>query len=221
MYERFTDRARRVFQLANTEAQRLNHEYLGTEHILLGLIKEGSGVACNVLKNAGIELRQVHEEILKLVQMGPNDTVAVGKLPQTPRAKRVIEHAMAIALGLRHNHVGTEHILLGLLKETENAAAQVLLNLGATFDSLRTETMRLLGEPTGKAVYFRLEVLFRCPDQAIISMSVDDYPSSVLAMSGGAFDRLAEVLTAASRDKSFNIKVEISHERKGKEGRTA
>ena len=91
MYERFTDRARKVMQLANQEAQRFNHEYIGTEHILLGLVKEGSGVAANVLKNLDIDLRKIRLEVEKIVQSGP-DMVTMGKLPQTPRAKKVIEY---------------------------------------------------------------------------------------------------------------------------------
>ena len=93
MYERFTDRARKVMQLANQEAQRFNHEYIGTEHILLGLIKEGSGVAANVLKNLNVDLRKIRLEVERLVQSGP-DMVTMGKLPQTPRAKKVIEYSM-------------------------------------------------------------------------------------------------------------------------------
>src|SRR5262249_47351410 len=123
MYERFTDRARKVMQLANQEAQRFNHEYIGTEHILLGLVKEGSGVAANVLKNLDVDLRKIRLEVEKIVQSGP-DMVTMGKLPQTPRAKKVIEYAMEEARNLNHNYVGTEHLLLGLLREQEGVAAQ-------------------------------------------------------------------------------------------------
>ena len=105
MYERFTDRARKVMQLANQEAQRFNHEYIGTEHILLGLVKEGSGVAANVLKNLDVDLRKIRIEVEKIVQTGP-DMVTMGKLPQTPRAKKVIEYAMDEARNLNHNYVG-------------------------------------------------------------------------------------------------------------------
>src|SRR5437588_2026103 len=121
MYERFTDRARKVMQLANQEAQRFNHEYIGTEHILLGLVKEGSGVAANVLKNLDIDLRRICLEVEKIVQAGP-DMVTMGKLPQTPRAKKVIEYSIEEARNLNHNYVGTEHLLLGLLREQEGAA---------------------------------------------------------------------------------------------------
>src|SRR3977135_1964481 len=144
MYERFTDRARKVMQLANQEAQRFNHEYIGTEHILLGLVKEGSGVAANVLKNLDIDLRKIRLEIEKIVQSGP-DMVTMGKLPQTPRAKKVIEYSIEEARNLNHNYVGTEHLLLGLLREQEGVAAQVLMNLGLKLEDVREEVLNLLG----------------------------------------------------------------------------
>ena len=144
MYERFTDRARKVMQLANQEAQRFNHEYIGTEHVLLGLIKEGSGVAANVLKNLDVDLKKIRLEVEKLVQSGP-DMVTMGKLPQTPRAKKVIEYSMEEARNLNHNYVGTEHILLGLLREQEGVAAQVLMNLGLKLEEVRDEVLNLLG----------------------------------------------------------------------------
>ena len=144
MYERFTDRARKVMQLANQEAQRFNHEYIGTEHILLGLVKEGSGVAANVLKNLDVDLRKIRLEVEKLVQSGP-EMVTMGKLPQTPRAKKVIEYSMEEARNLNHNYVGTEHILLGLLREQEGVAAQVLMNLGLKLEEVRDEVLNLLG----------------------------------------------------------------------------
>ena len=144
MYERFTDRARKVMQLANQEAQRFNHEYIGTEHILLGLVKEGSGVAANVLKNLDVDLRKIRIEVEKIVQTGP-DMVTMGKLPQTPRAKKVIEYAMEEARNLNHNYVGTEHLLLGLLREQEGVAAQVLMNLGMKLEDVRDEVLNLLG----------------------------------------------------------------------------
>jgi len=144
MYERFTDRARKVMQLANQEAQRFNHEYIGTEHILLGLVKEGSGVAANVLKNLEVDLRKIRLEVEKIVQSGP-DMVTMGKLPQTPRAKKVVEYAMEEARNLNHNYVGTEHLLLGLIREQEGVAAQVLMNLGLKLEDVREEVLNLLG----------------------------------------------------------------------------
>ncbi len=130
--------------LANQEAQRFNHEYIGTEHILLGLVKEGSGVGANVLKNLDIDLRKVRLEVEKLVKSGP-EMVTMGKLPQTPRAKKVIEYAIEEARNLNHNYVGTEHLLLGLLREQDGVAAQVLLVLGVKLEEVREEVLNLLG----------------------------------------------------------------------------
>jgi ATP-dependent Clp protease ATP-binding subunit ClpC len=144
MFERFTDRARKVMALANQEAQRFNHEYIGTEHILLGLVKEGSGVGANVLKNLDVDLRKVRMEVEKLVKSGP-DMVTMGKLPQTPRAKKVIEYAIEEARNLNHNYVGTEHLLLGLLREHDGVAAQVLMNLNLKLEEVREEVLNLLG----------------------------------------------------------------------------
>ncbi len=144
MFERFTDRARKVMALANQEAQRFNHEYIGTEHILLGLVKEGSGVGATVLKNLDVDIKKLRLEIEKLVKSGP-DMVTMGKLPQTPRAKKVIEYAIEEARALNHNYVGTEHILLGLLRESEGIAAQVLMNLGLKLEEVREEVLNLLG----------------------------------------------------------------------------
>ncbi len=150
MFERLTDRARKVMALANQEAQRFNHEYIGTEHILLGLVKEGSGVGANVLKNLDIDLRKVRLEVEKLVKSGP-EMVTMGKLPQTPRAKKVIEYAIEEARALNHNYVGTEHLLLGLLREHDGVAAQVLLNLGLKLEEVREEVLNLLGAGSPEA----------------------------------------------------------------------
>jgi ATP-dependent Clp protease ATP-binding subunit ClpC len=144
MFERFTDRARKVMALANQEAQRFNHEYIGTEHILLGLVKEGTGVGANVLKTLDVDLRKVRLEVEKLVRSGP-DMIQMGKLPQTPRAKKVIEYAIEEARNLNHNYVGTEHLLLGLIREHDGVAAQVLTNLGLKLDEVREEVLNILG----------------------------------------------------------------------------
>src|SRR3954469_19108524 len=144
MYERFTDRARKVMQLANQEAQRFNHEYVGTEHVLLGLIKEGSGVAATVLRNMDVDLRKIRNEIEKIVQAG-HEMVTMGQLPQTTQAKKVNEYAIEEARNLNHNYVGTEHLLLGLLREQEGVAAQVLMNLNLKLDEVREEVLNLLG----------------------------------------------------------------------------
>lgn len=147
MYEKFTDCARKVIQLANREAKRCNHEYIGTEHILLGLVREGSGVAANVLKNLDVDLDKVRQEVFKLIQFGPEGPVVTGKLPLTPRTKKAIEYAMEEARALHHDYVGSEHILLGLLREQEGVAAQVLMNLGLRLDSVRAEVLALIGHP--------------------------------------------------------------------------
>ena len=144
MFDRFTDRARKVMALAREEARRFNHEYIGTEHILLGLVKEGSGVAANVLQNLDIELKKIRLEVEKIVQSG-SDLVSVGQLPFTPRVKKVLEYAMEEARAFGHNYIGTEHLLLGLLREQEGVAAQVLLNLGVKLEDVREEVIGLLG----------------------------------------------------------------------------
>jgi ATP-dependent Clp protease ATP-binding subunit ClpC len=130
--------------LANQEAQRFNHEFIGTEHLLLGLVKEGSGVGATVLKNLDVDIKKLRLEVEKLVHSGP-DMVTMGKLPQTPKAKKVIEYAIEEARALNHNYVGTEHILLGLLRESEGIAAQVLMNLGLKLEDVRQEVLNLLG----------------------------------------------------------------------------
>src|SRR5262245_51233215 len=144
MYERFTDRARKVMQLANQESQRFNHEYIGTEHILLGLVKEGAGVAANVLKNLDIDLGKIRLEVEKIVQAGP-DMVTMGKLPMTPRAKTVIEYSIEEADHFNHKYVGTEHLLLGLLREEGGVAAEVLVSLGLKLADVREEVIILVG----------------------------------------------------------------------------
>jgi ATP-dependent Clp protease ATP-binding subunit ClpA len=148
MYKSFTERARMVMKCAHQEAQRFNHEYIGTEHILLGLIKEGSGVAANVLRNFDIDLRKIRLEVERLVQSGP-DIVSFDNLPKTPRAKKVIEYAMDEARSLGHKYVGTEHILLGLLREQEGVAAQVLMNLGLRLEEVRNEVLAFVGPGEG------------------------------------------------------------------------
>jgi ATP-dependent Clp protease ATP-binding subunit ClpC len=147
MFDRFTDRAKKVMNLARQEAQRFNHEYLGTEHVLLGLVQEGSGVAANVLKNMGIDLAKIRSEVEKIVKTGPS-MVTMGQLPFTPRAKKVLELSMEEASNLGHNYIGTEHLLLGLIKENEGIAAQVLINLGVKLEDVREEVLEFLGADT-------------------------------------------------------------------------
>ncbi|MDO8525979.1 MAG: Clp protease N-terminal domain-containing protein, partial [Candidatus Omnitrophota bacterium] len=144
MFNRFTERARKVILLAKEEAKRFNHDYIGTEHILLGLVREGEGVAAAVLASFGLSPDKIRLEVEKLVQPGPT-TVVSGDLPFTPKAKKVIELAMEEARSLGHNYIGTEHLLLGLIREGEGVASQVLINLGLELEKVREEVMNLLG----------------------------------------------------------------------------
>ena len=144
MFNRFTERARKVIILAKEEARRFNHDYIGTEHILLGLIREGEGVAAAVLQKLEVSLENIRLEIEKLVQPGPA-TQIIGDIPFTPRAKKALELAAEEARSLGHNYIGTEHLLLGLIREGEGIASQVLLNLGMDLNSVRNEVMNLLG----------------------------------------------------------------------------
>jgi len=144
MFNRFTERARKVIILAKEEARRFNHDYIGTEHILLGLIREGEGVAAAVLQKLDVSLENIRIEIEKLVQPGPT-TQIIGDIPFTPRAKKALELAAEEARSLGHNYIGTEHLLLGLIREGEGIASQVLLNLGLDLNSVRNEVMGLLG----------------------------------------------------------------------------
>ena len=144
MFNRFTERARKVLVLAKEEARRFNHDYIGTEHILLGLVREGEGVACAVLQNLGIDLERLRIELEKLVSAGSVASV-LGDIPFTPRAKKALELAAEEARGLGHNYIGTEHILLGLLREEEGIASQVLFSLGVDLKGIRKEISALLG----------------------------------------------------------------------------
>lgn len=145
MYERFTDRARKCFLLANQEAHRLNHDYIGVEHLLLGLLKEGSGLAAAALIGMGADYQAVREALSAILIPGPEKVMA-WNLPHTPRLKSVVGHAVEEASGFQHNYVGTEHLLLGLLREQEGCVAQVLTNLNLKFDEIREEVLRLLGK---------------------------------------------------------------------------
>ena len=147
MFNRFTERARKVIILAKEEARRFNHDYIGTEHLLLGLVREGEGVAAAVLQKLGISLENIRIEIEKLVQPGPS-TQVLGDIPFTPRAKKVLELSVEEARSLGHNYIGTEHLLLGLIKEGEGVASQVLVNLGLDLEKVRNEVMGLLGSAT-------------------------------------------------------------------------
>src|SRR6478735_10938108 len=141
----FTDRVRKVLQMAREEAARLHHEYVGTEHILLGLIREGEGVAAAVLQNLNVDLDEISQRIEETVKKGKAAAATGPDLPYTSRAKKVLELAMAEARELNHSYVGTEHLLLGLLREEKGIAAQVLTDAGVSLEASRAETLRLLG----------------------------------------------------------------------------
>ncbi len=148
MFERFTDRARRVVVLAQEEARMLNHNYIGTEHILLGLIHEGEGVAAKALESLGISLDAVRQQVEEII--GQGQQAPSGHIPFTPRAKKVLELSLREALQLGHNYIGTEHILLGLIREGEGVAAQVLVKLGADLNKVRQQVIQLLNGYQGK-----------------------------------------------------------------------
>ncbi|MEK6715566.1 MAG: ATP-dependent Clp protease ATP-binding subunit, partial [Candidatus Omnitrophota bacterium] len=147
MFNRFTERARKVIILAKEEARRFNHDYIGTEHILLGLIREGEGVAAAVLQKMGLSLETIRIEVEKLVKSGPT-TQILGDIPFTPRAKKTLELAAEEARVLGHNYIGTEHILLGMIRDGEGVAFQVLVNLGLDLERVRQEIMEILGSAT-------------------------------------------------------------------------
>jgi ATP-dependent Clp protease ATP-binding subunit ClpA len=193
MYERFTDRARRVMQLANEEAQRFNHEYIGTEHILLGLVKENSGVAANVLKNLDVDLVKVRREVVKIIQAGPH-AIQLGRMPQTPRAKKVIEYAIEEARKLNHNYVGTEHLLLGLLREDEGVASQVLMNLGLRLEDVRAEVRRLLGQLPTECSPDDESLTSTDPDVRIDVPAKETDKSTRIGVAIAAFDQIITVL---------------------------
>ena len=148
MFERFTDRARRVVVLAQEEARMLNHNYIGTEHILLGLIHEGEGVASKALESLGISLEGVRAQVEEII--GQGQQAPSGHIPFTPRAKKVLELSLREALQLGHNYIGTEHILLGLIREGEGVAAQVLVKLSADLNRVRQQVIQLLSGYQGK-----------------------------------------------------------------------
>ena len=146
-FERFSERARRVLSLAQDEAQRFNHSYIGTEHILLGLVRENEGLAARSLSNLGVELAKVRSAIEFIIGKGERP-VSSENIGLTPRAKKVIEVAVDEARRLNHQYIGTEHLLIGLMREGEGVAAGVLESLGVTLDKVRAETNRLVSQTT-------------------------------------------------------------------------
>src|SRR5262245_24775892 len=148
MFERFTERARQVVVLAQEEARTLKHNYIGTEHILLGLLREEEGLAARVLESLDITVERVRSQVVRIV--GSGEEVTSGQIPFTPRAKKVLELALREALSLGHNYIGTEHILLGLVRENEGVAARILLDFDADSEKIRNEVIRMLSGPGGR-----------------------------------------------------------------------
>ena len=144
-FNRFTERAKNVILFAKQEARRFNHDYIDTEHLLLGLIHEGEGVAAAVLQKLGLDLETIRIEVEKLIRSGPQ-TQAPGDIPFTPRSKKALELSAEEARALGHNYIGTEHFLLGLIKEGEGMAYRVLLNLGLDLDKVRNEVREVLNQ---------------------------------------------------------------------------
>jgi ATP-dependent Clp protease ATP-binding subunit ClpC len=147
MFERFTDRARRVVVMAQAEAGALNHNYIGTEHLLLGLLREGDGVAARALESLGVSLESARRQVEEMIGTGQDSPS--GHIPFTPRAKDVLKLSLAEALRFGHNYIGTEHLLLGLVREGDGVAAQALVVLGVDLNQVRTQVISLLGEHRG------------------------------------------------------------------------
>jgi ATP-dependent Clp protease ATP-binding subunit ClpA len=145
LFERFTERAREVVVLAQDESRHLKHNYIGTEHLLLGLLREEEGLAARVLESLDITVEEVRAQVARIV--GPGDETTTGQIPFTPRAKKVLELALREALSLGHNYIGTEHVLLGLVRENEGVAARILLDFDADAQTVRKEVIRILSGP--------------------------------------------------------------------------
>ena len=186
MFERFTDRARRVVVLAQEEAKMLNHNYIGTEHILLGLIHEGEGVAAKALESLGISLDAVREQVQDIIGQGQQQPT--GHIPFTPRAKKVLELSLREALQLGHNYIGTEHILLGLIREGEGVAAQVLVKLGADLNKVRQQVIQLLSGYQGK-------------EPAAVSGAAHDQAQQGAQGGSQVLDQFGRNLTQAAREE--------------------
>ncbi len=208
MFERFTERARRVVVLAQEEARLLNHNYIGTEHILLGLIHEGEGVAARALETMGIGLDSVRQQVVDII--GQGSQAPSGHIPFTPRAKKVLELSLREALQLGHNYIGTEHILLGLIREGEGVAAQVLQKLGADLHKVRQTVIQLLSGYSGSG---------SGSDSPSSSGGAGDKAGATAGGSGGGdqsgslvLDQFGRNLTQAAREKSLDPVIGRSRE---------
>src|SRR5215472_15488204 len=176
-FDKFTERARRVLSLAQEEAQRFQHNYIGTEHLLLGLVREGEGAAAQVLRKLGVELDKVRSAIEHII--GRGDRIVLGQIGLTPRAKKVIELAIDEARRLNHHYIGTEHLLLGLVREGEGIAAGVLESLGVNLEKVRRATLEVLGASSTEKVVIPPTV----PEQAA-SLVIEGEPALICSYCG-------------------------------------
>jgi ATP-dependent Clp protease ATP-binding subunit ClpC len=208
VFERFTDRARRVVVLAQDEARMLNHNYIGTEHLLLGLIREGEGVAALALEALGISLEDARRDIEKLI--GQGEAIPTGHIPFTPRAKKVLELALREALQLGHNYIGTEHILLGLIREGEGVAAQVLQKLGADLARVREAVVELLpgsSESAGRSPRRRRGRRIFEEERTVSPTSAEDFPTCPSCSAPLAETMTVKVLELTVDEQPAQVKV--------------
>jgi ATP-dependent Clp protease ATP-binding subunit ClpC len=217
VFERFTDRARRVVVLAQEEARMLNHNYIGTEHILLGLVRERDGVAAKALGSLSIGLNAVRREVEEII--GQGQAAPTGHIPFTPRAKKVLELSLREALQLGHNYIGTEHILLGLIREGEGVAAQVLQKLGADLNRVRQTVIQLLSGYAAGAEVRKVErgVEMEVGAEMEVELATENAPTAIPAaedapMCPNCFAALDETLAVKeletmSEGESYSVKI--------------
>jgi ATP-dependent Clp protease ATP-binding subunit ClpC len=207
MFERFTDRARRVVVLAQEEARMLNHNYIGTEHILLGLIHEGEGVAAKALESLNISLEAVRQQVEEII--GQGQAAPTGHIPFTPRAKKVLELSLREALQLGHNYIGTEHILLGLIREGEGVAAQVLQKLGADLNRVRQTVIQLLSGYTvgAEAIGGEESDVHAEMGRASLEMVADDAPTCPNCFASLDETLAVKILQTTADDEPISVKL--------------
>jgi ATP-dependent Clp protease ATP-binding subunit ClpA len=197
LFERFTERARQVVVLAQDEARALKHNYIGTEHILLGLLREEEGLAARVLESLDITVEEVRAQVARIV--GQGDEVTTGQIPFTPRAKKVLELALREALSLGHNYIGTEHILLGLVRENEGVAARILLDFDADAEKIRNEVVHMLSGP-GRSPSTRYEAPARPIPPALVEGIETVRAQKEAALHAGEFEHAVEL-----RDRELRL----------------
>src|SRR6476661_1863885 len=207
MFERFTDRARRVVVLAQEEARLLNHNYIGTEHILLGLIHEGEGVAAKALESLEISLEAVRAQVEEII--GHGHAAPTGHIPFTPRSKKVLELSLREALQLGHNYIGTEHILLGLVREGEGVATQVLVQLGANLSGVRETVIQLMSGWTESAASSGGEEIgvFTETVGASVEAVADDAPTCPNCFASLDETLAVKIFEKTADDEPFSVKI--------------